>query len=145
MSKTSKQKDFFLTDKVGSLKLGSFALRFQVKGLGHIPSFKNSKMILGVQKIKEGPCKGLWKGTPFIATKTEYRHMMEALTRSLLSQLISASRTIGDGTLTAQQQLFAIVLSMPADDSRQWLKHIRINCETVVAGEEGAEIIVRRL
>lgn len=136
----STQKALFSTAPAGIEKFQGKELRFEIRGF-HIPSFKNSKMILGIRKQPNGD----WKGTPFIATKTDYKNQMKEITQSLLSQLISASQTIAEGTLTEPQARSLIAWLMPQDDSRQWIPDLRVTCEKVDAGNEGATITVRRI
>lgn len=104
-------------------------VRLNVKGLQHVPSFKNSKLIARGRLI----------------TKPERQVWMEKATQSFVSQLISLSQTIGDGTWTDQQRRSWILSHLPEDDSRQWIKEIHIECTEVYKGCEGAVIEIERL
>lgn len=137
---TSSQKDFFQTEPEDLPALSGKSLVFKLRGFS-IPGFKNSKMILGIRKQPNGD----WKGTPFIATKTDYRQTMEKVTRDLLLQFISASRTIEGETLTTQQRLYLTASLLPANDSWQWVAKLVVTAERVPAGQEGADITITKL
>lgn len=94
-----------------------------------MPSMKNQKMLTRGRLI----------------TKPERQKWMERCIQSLVSQFVSYSRTIEDGTLTEQQRLSLTASLLPADDSRQWLKEITIVCSEVFKGGEGAVVVVERI
>lgn len=149
--KASPVKDLFPMEPAGIERLPE--IRLEVTGLDHVPSFKNSKMILGMFPVSKEQAEKmgwtsdsrLWKGRPFIATNGDYKKVMEQITLSFLSQLFSAIQTTADATLTEQQAHSLIAWLMPQDDSRQWMPQQSIICEQVEPGQEGATIIIKRL
>ena len=103
--------------------------RLVVQGLGHCPSFKNSKMLARGRMITD-PKKQRWMGRCI---------------QSFLSQLCSGFRTTAIETQTALCPPCWIASCMPFDDSVQHIKHIEVTVVKVPKGEEGAEILVMRL
>lgn len=136
------QKDLFLAQQDGP-SLPNVAIRLEVKGLGHIPSSKNSKMILGLRPVPGKP--KLWMGTPFIGTKTEYKKVMEEMVQSFLSQLISVSQTSLAGIQTTPLTPSSIASLLPENDSWLWIRNHRVSCQKVARGEEGATITIVRI
>ncbi len=102
-----------------------------VRGLGHVPSFKNSKMILWRQKR--------------IMTKPEVQQWMEAVTESFASQLRSEFQTRGIAITTGLSALSQIASSLPLDDSRKWMPTHSVNTLLVSKGQEGADVLIERL
>lgn len=78
-------------------------------------------------------------------TKPEYQKIKEAITQSIVSNLLSVFLITDAGTPMGQSRLSLIVSAMPEDDSRQWLEQGRWECQTVAPGEEGADILIERL
>lgn len=109
-------------------------VRLEIKGLGHVPSFKNNKSIFRNQK-----------GKPFIATKPIRKKWMEQATHLIELQLLSASQTAMPEILTAQSLRSWIASVMPLDDSWQWVNELHIKTVKVPKGEEGAYIVIERL
>ena len=103
----------------------------QIRGLSHVPSFKNSKLLLWRQKR--------------IITKPEYQHWMDAATRSIESQLRSALATSGIGTTTGLTALWPIASLLPLDDSRKWIPEHCVRTRLVSRGDEGADILIERI
>jgi hypothetical protein len=101
-------------------------IKLSVKGLGHVPSFKNSKM---------------WTGRKLI-TKPERQVWMDRCTRSFESQLRSAYQTSYTGTQTVPSLHSWIASSIPRDDSVHWIPELRVSVAFVEPGEEGAEIVI---
>lgn len=110
------------------------SLLIHIRGLGHVPSFKNSKQITRPRGKKAG-----------LVTKPEYQKIKEAITQSIVSNLLSVFLITDAGTPMGQSRLSLIVSAMPEDDSRQWLEQGRWECQTVAPGEEGADILIERL
>lgn len=106
-------------------------LCLKIRGLGHVPSFKNSKMILWAQKR--------------IMTKPEHQHWMEAAAQSFESQLRSALATSATGTTTGPIPLSSIVSFMPLDDSRKWIPQHSVSTQLVCKGDEGADVVIERI
>jgi hypothetical protein len=122
----SKRKDIPLSVK---------SVKLEIRGLGHIPTFKNSK------SLAVDP-----EGKPLTFTKKEYRATMDAITQSIVSQLFSACQTSGIETPTVESLRSWIVSSMPLDDSWKWIpKSGGWDCIVVEKGEEGADIIIEQL
>jgi len=101
-------------------------IRLNVKGLGHVPSFKNSK---------------IWTGKKLI-TKPERQEWMRRCTQSFESQLRSLSQTSEAGMETAHLAPYSIASSLPLDDSVHWIPELRVVVVFVEPGEEGAEIVI---
>jgi hypothetical protein len=105
------------------------ALRLEIKGLGHCPSFKNNKMLTRGQLIT-APKKQQW---------------MNRATRSLESQLLSAIRmTVAEMPMALSPQ-FWMCLSGRFDDSVQWIPEICVKAEKCAKGDEGALIVIEPL
>jgi hypothetical protein len=116
--------------------LPSESIRLTIRNLGHVPAFKNSKII-----------RRPWgkNGKPIIATKDEYKKWMEQVILSIASQLSSAYRINGGETATALSLPSWIASSLPLDDSRQWIPCMAVNALDVPPGEEGADILITRM
>lgn len=97
-----------------------------VKGSGHVPSFKNKKRIVGKNLI----------------TRPDVKKWMDQVIQDFESQLLSATQTNVAGTSTEGHPLSLIVSSLPLDDSRQWISQLIIVDADVAPGEEGAQIII---
>ncbi len=106
-----------------------------IKGLGHVPSFKNTKSIFR----RKG------SGVPFIMTNPARKEWMDKAIQLIESQLRSKCQTIAGATATEHSLHSWIASSMPLDDSRQWIPEIHVTVEEVPKGEEGAEIKIERL
>lgn len=94
---------------------------------GHIPSFKNNKMLTRGKLI----------------TDPKKQKKMDAITQDLRFQLISLFRTSGDVTQMALSQPCLTALSRHCekfDDSVQWIPKITIQVKKVRKGFEGADI-----
>ena len=139
-TKPCQQRDFFQTAPEDIPSVSGKSLVFKLRGF-NIPAFKNSKMILGIRKQPNG----MWLGTPFIATKTDYRQTMEKGIRSLILQFIYATKEIETGTLTGRRAHYLICSLLPGSDTWKWLNKITITHEQVPAGQEGADITVTKL
>jgi len=100
-----------------------------VRQQGHVPSFKNNKM-LAKGKLITDPAKQKW---------------MERCIQSFESQLFCGSAITGGEMPTAPCPLSLTASLMPLDDSRQWIPELHVYCEEVKPGEEGAVIIIEKL
>ncbi len=109
-------------------------IRISLTGLGHVPSFKNTKSIARRKN-----------GSPMIITNPVRKEWMEEAIRIIESQLLSKFRTTFGGTGTVAQLRSWIASSMPLDDCRQWIPELHVSFVEVPKGEEGAEIVVTRL
>ncbi|MDQ5979492.1 MAG: hypothetical protein QG602_2466 [Verrucomicrobiota bacterium] len=103
----------------------------RVDGLGHVPSFKNAKMILWRQRR--------------IMTKPEYQVWMERVVESFVSQLRSELATRGIATTTGLSALSQIASLLPLDDSRKWIPAHCVSTQLVSKGNEGADITIERI
>lgn len=103
-------------------------LKLSIKGLGHVPSFKNSKMLTRGKLI----------------TKPERQQWMENATRLIESQLRCLSATEGTGTQTVRSLLSSIALCGPFDDSVAWIPEIHIRVKRV-SQDEGAIVEIEEM
>lgn len=104
-------------------------VRLFIHGMGHVPSFKNSKML----------CRGN------LITDPKKRAWMDAATDSLESQLRCVSRIIGDGMQTAHCLQSLIACATQFDDSVQWVPELHVRAVKCAKGDEGADIVVTLL
>ena len=103
-----------------------------IRERGHIPSFKNNKM--------------LTKGR--LITNPKKQKQMDAITHDLKYALLSLFRTRDEEMPMEPSQLCSIALqehSMKFDDSVQWLPKITIEAKQVRKGFEGADIYITLL
>jgi hypothetical protein len=110
-----------------------------LRGLGHVPSFKNSKMIIPVWRIGKN---GQKYRCPTLIAKPERQKWMKAAIQLMTSQLQSESRTAVAGTSTAICLQSLTAWSKQFDDSHQWMPRILIQVKTVDKGQEGADITI---
>lgn len=106
-------------------------VRLVLRGQGHVPSFKNGKMILWSQRRT--------------MTKPEVQKWMTRAVESFASQLRCALATNATGTTTAPIPLSLIASSLPLDDSRKWIPEHCVKTQLVARGEEGADILIERV
>jgi len=99
-----------------------------IQSIGHVPAFKNKKIIVGKRLI----------------TAPKARKWMEQATASIVSQLKSLCQTEDDATSTEPWQLSAIAL-LPQDDNWKMLPRIKVTARVVPKGDEGAIITLQRL
>jgi len=101
-------------------------IRLSIRGLDHVVSFKNSKMIARGRLITD-PKKQKW---------------MERCTLSFEHQLRSEFQTRGIEITTGPSALSLIALLLPLDDSRKWIPKHSADTQLVSKGEEGADILI---
>lgn len=101
-------------------------IRLEIRGIGHCPSFKNSKVV-GVRKL---------------FTKPEYKLWMDRCIQSLELQLLSAIQMDTGGTRTGSLPLSSIVLSGLCDDSKREISSETVFPMQVPKGEEGVELFI---
>lgn len=106
-------------------------VNLSIRNLGHIPSFKNSKLILWSQKR--------------VMTKPEYQEIMEKMILSFESQLRSEFQTRGIAITTGPSALSQIASLLPLDDSFKWMPAHSVNTLLVSKGEEGCDVRIERL
>lgn len=111
-------------------------IELTVTGLGHCPSFKNTKMICGLKQIKPG----LWKGKPFLITDSKKKKWMEAATNQLLSQLRGWCRIKEGETHGEWQKRLQTALWTLSDDSIRNMIPGQQRVKKVENGEEGCLI-----
>jgi len=107
----------------------SSSLTLTITGLGHCPSFKNSKMITRGRLITD-PKKQKW---------------MDACIRSIEWQLRCWFLTRGIVTATEHIPLSKIVSSLPLEDSLKWIASHSVSWRKVKKGEEGAVIEIEQI
>jgi hypothetical protein len=108
-------------------------IELKVQGIGEVPSFKNSKMIVRI------------KGRPSLITDPKKQKWMDACTLAIESQLASWLLTTVTGTVMGcllQQQ---IASSLPLDDSLKWIGSHCVSWRKVSKGQEGVEITIEPL
>ena len=99
-----------------------------IQSIGHVPAFKNKKIIAGKRLI----------------TAPKARKWMEQATASIVSQFKSLCQTDDDATSTVPWQHSAIAL-LPQDDNWKVLPRIKVTARVVPKGDEGAIITLQRL
>lgn len=104
-------------------------IRLSIRGQGHCPSFKNSKVLA--------------RGRMF--TKPEYQEWMEKAILAMAYQLRSIAQTSATGTLTEPQLRSWIASSLPLDDSRHWIPKLTVEAVDCEKGMEGADIVIEIL
>ena len=110
-------------------------LVLKVYGLGHVPSFKNTKSIFRNKKT----------GRMFIATDPKKKEWMERAIKLFVSQLLGLF-PIGEGETVGEcQKQSQIASSLPLDDSLDWMIPGEQNVVRVPKGEEGAIITITPL
>jgi hypothetical protein len=106
-----------------------FSVIVQLKGLGHVPSFKNKKM-LSRGRLITNPAKQRW---------------MEKAINSIALQLRSSLATYKIETRTGQSPQSLTVSMLPLDDSLDWIGVPCGNWQRVKKGEEGAIVKIEKL
>tara|TARA_Y100001963_G_scaffold38762_2_gene54182 strand:+ start:634 stop:975 length:342 start_codon:yes stop_codon:yes gene_type:complete len=104
------------------------SLAIRIRSIGHVPAFKNKKIIAGKRLI----------------TAPKARKWMEAATASMHSQLKSLFQTEETATSTEPWQLSAIAW-WPRDDNWKVIPRITVSVRVVPKGEEGANIFITPL
>jgi hypothetical protein len=110
-------------------------IRLQVRGLGHVISFKNKKRAI------------LDRHTGKMRTMTEAKaqEWMKRCVQAFESQLICAYQTTEGAMPMARSRRSWIAWSVPQDDSVTWIPEEMIRVVRVAKGEEGADILIERL
>lgn len=99
-------------------------LKLQIRGLGHVPSFKN---------MKRASAKGLF-------TEPRAKKWMQACSDSFALQLLCVFQVARRGTPTALSRQSWIASVAPLDDSVREIVEIHLRVESVEPGQEGADI-----
>ena len=100
-----------------------------VRGVGHIPSFKNSKLLTRGRLI----------------TKPEYQKQMRKITDVIECQLRSQLAMKGTGITTGPIPLSRIASLLPLDDSRKWIPEHSVTTALCSKGQKGANITIERI
>ena len=108
-------------------------ITLQIKGMGPVPSFKNSK------EIAIRP-----EGKRFLMTEKRVKAWMNQAIASFKSQLLCGSVTTAPTTLTAAQ-LRSLIASLPADDNWKLIPVLAVTSSRCEPGEEGAIITITPL
>lgn len=103
-------------------------LVIDVHGIGHVPAFKNKKIICGKRLI----------------TAPKARKWMELAQKLMYSQLKSKFQTTEDETSTVRWQQYAMS-SWPPDDNCKVISQIHVVVKKVPKGEEGATIYIEKI
>lgn len=104
-------------------------IKLNVKGLGHVPSFKNKKMLTRGRLI----------------TNPENQKWMSACEAAFVSQLLSEYQTKETGMPMVRSLRSWIACVMPLNDSVRSVRKVTIEVEDVAPGEEGATIEIEQL
>lgn len=99
-----------------------------IRGIGHVPAFKNKKIIAGKRLV----------------TAPKARQWMELATKDMYSQLKSLFQTEGDETSTEPWQRSAIA-SWPLDDNWKQIPMIQVKVRQVEKGDEGAIVKLQKI
>lgn len=100
-----------------------------IQNLGHIPSFKNSKLLTRGRLI----------------TDPKKQKVMELITQAIESQLNSYTAIKDGETWMEGCQQSLIAWSKQFDDSSDWIPEIRITSKHVQKGNEGAIILIEEI
>ena len=99
-----------------------------IRGIGHVPAFKNKKIIAGKRLI----------------TAPKARKWMELATKDILSQLKYLYQT-GEGATSTELWQQSAIASWPLDDNWQQIPMITVKVRRVRKGEEGAIITLTKI
>jgi len=100
----------------------------QVRGLGPVPAFKNSKLLARGRLL----------------TKPEYREWMVKCVRNFVSQLVSGTAIEGVGMQT-EPSPHCWTAWLPPDDNWKCIPEIHVKAEMCAKGEEGATVTIERI
>jgi hypothetical protein len=118
-------------------------LKLEIRGCGHIVSFKNTKMILPAQ-IEKGTGRVLRRA--MLITDPKKQILMRQYEACIESALYSAFQTAGGETGTGQSLLSWIASCVFVDDSLDQIPESDgYRVERVEKGDEGAVIEITRI
>lgn len=100
-----------------------------IRGLGHVPSFKN---------MKRASSRGLF-------TESRAKEWMQSCRDSFALQLLSEFRMRENATRTGHSRQSWIASSLPLDDSVREILEIHVRVEKVEPGQEGADVTIERI
>ncbi len=107
-------------------------VKLQVSGLGHVPSFKNNKMIV----------KGRGGRKAMLITDPKKQQWMGRCITAIESRLRSLFQTTSTATETACSLQSKIASSLPLDDSLKWIGSHSVDWRKVPKGQEGFEMTI---
>lgn len=110
-------------------------IKLNVQGVGHVPSFKNSKMLV----MPKGK-----RSRPLLITKPDFQAWMTACVDAFESQLRSEYQTTEAEMVMVRSLPSWIACVMPLDDSVNHISEITLRVIKVNPGHEGATIEVSR-
>ena len=116
------------------------SLKLRIDGLGHVPSFKNNKMIVPIKRFNTTTRKMTVR--PTLIANPKRQKWMQAAIQSLVSQLQSECQTTAGETSTETFPQSLTAWCSQFDDSRQWIDRLQVNVEVVEKGKEGADILL---
>lgn len=118
------------------MELGK-SLVIEIRGIGHVPSFKTGKKATWSRNAQ-----GRIIAQP--VTKREHRAWMKQCVSSIVSELFSVLPTIGAAIQTGVQARSLIAL-LPPDDNWRVIPDLQVTSEKVEKGQEGFLIIIDRI
>lgn len=104
-------------------------LTLEIKGLGHVPSFKNRKRICGKRLV----------------VQKDIGERMDRMVRALEFALLSSFRTTVEGTWTAQQLRSWMRSFVPEDDCWKFVAEVHLTSAKCMKGQEGCVITIERI
>jgi hypothetical protein len=107
----------------------------EIKGWGHVPSFKNAKRMCFNRKT----------GKPFPVTEKRVKQWMDNSEDSIVSQLFSMCQTTADETQPECLKQLQTFLSGLSDDSVREIPEGSWSVLKVPAGCEGVSILIERI
>ena len=103
-------------------------LIFRISGIGHVPAFKNKKIIVGKRLI----------------TAPKAKKWMEMAKDNIISQLKYLCQTGEGETQTGRWRQYAMSL-LPRDDAWRFIPKMTVSVRLVRKGEEGAIIKLEKI
>lgn len=103
-------------------------LTLVIRGIGHVPAFKNKKIIVGKRLI----------------TAPKAKKWMDQAKDSIISQLQCLCRIREGETSMGRWPQFAMSL-LPADDAWKFIPKISVDVKMVPKGEEGAIVKLTKI
>jgi hypothetical protein len=99
-----------------------------IRGIGHVPAFKNKKIIAGKRLV----------------TAPKARQWMELATKDMYSKLKSLYQT-GEGATSTEHWQQSAIASWPSDDNWQQIPQITVKVRRVEKGDEGAIVRLTKI
>jgi hypothetical protein len=108
------------------------AIRLVIRGLTHVPSFKNSKQLIGGHP-------------PRLITKPERKQWMDRCEASFVSQFISLYQTTESVMPMVRSRRSWIACVAPLNDSVKNIPELHVYVKRVKKSDEGAVILIEPL